>query len=115
MTKLFVLMAITVMLLAVGSLALADDNDTTANYINTFPADYDISMLNGILAHDHDIYLPDARRNPLGIGLDLVVYESEGIFEAATIESRYDWQNEETSAFIVGRVNLFKAVTNFIR
>lgn len=115
MKSLFVILALALLIGGGTCPALADENDTTANYINTFPADYNISILNGILAHDHDIYLPDTRRNPIGVGLDLVVYQGGGILEEAVVETKYDFQNEETSAYLVGKVNLFKTVGNMVR
>lgn len=114
--KILIAVVVATLLIGVGgSPCPADENDTTANYINTFDADYDVSMLNGILAHDHPLYLPDARRSPAGVGLDLVVYQGGGIFEEAVIEGKYDFQNDEVSAYIVGKVNLFKAVSNILQ
>ncbi len=85
-------------------LAIADDNDPNFGYENTTTNWW----------HNHSIYDPD-RRNPVGVGLDLVVYESDTILEDVVLETKYDWQNNESAVYAVARVNIFKAVSNLFK
>ena len=113
---LLVLMVIVAMILAVGSLAMAEEKpkDYTHWVYETSDPDWDNpSFITDYLNHNHDIYI-DQRRNPLGIGLDVVVFESDSILEDVTIESRYDFQNDEMSGYAVARVNLFQAAKKLI-
>ena len=51
------------------------------------------------------------RDDPLGLGVDMVVYEDENPdakLEEVTIEARHDFENEETAVFGVIRWNVWK-------
>lgn len=62
----------------------------------------------GALDHNHSLDLTD-RENPTGVGVDVIVYENEeSAFEKVTIESKYDFNNNEGSVFAVCTFNLFK-------
>ncbi len=107
MKKLFILLGIVAMI-GVGGLAIADDCDPNNGYVSTtssFPFSFN---------HDHNIYRPPVR-NPVGVGLDLIVYESDTILEDIAIETKYDWQNDESSVYAVARVNVFKAVKGLFK
>lgn len=52
-------------------------------------------------------FVPE-RRNPVGFGLDLILFEGCGAFEEFSIEGRYDFQNDEVSTYFVSRINLHK-------
>lgn len=118
------LLLVLVCLFAMASMAIAAEpekpSDTTAWYtdtqrgIYTTPSPTLTDYLNGnpYFYHSHQVYI-DQRRNPLGVGLDLVVYEGAGILENVAIQSKYDFQNDEMSGFLVGRVNVFKTVKNY--
>ena len=58
--------------------------------------------------HTHKV---DLERDPeMGLGVDLVVWQNENekpVLEEVVIEGKYDIQNEESSAYVVARVNLF--------
>jgi hypothetical protein len=62
--------------------------------------------------HSHDV---DLERDPeMGLGVDLVVWQNgkpEQLVEEVVIQGKYDLNNEESSAYVVARVNLF-ALTN---
>lgn len=61
--------------------------------------------------HTHQYDVPE-RDNPMGAGLDLIVYENrDSSFQAVTIEGKYDFKNEEASVFAVATVNLWKFFT----
>jgi hypothetical protein len=50
----------------------------------------------------------------MGLGVDLVVWQNgkpEQLVEEVVIQGKYDLNNEESSAYVVARVNLF-ALTN---
>lgn len=96
--------------------------DTTAWYSETqrgtyttpSPALNDWLNTNPDFYHSHPVYI-DQRRNPLGVGLDLVVFQSPSILEEVSVQSKYDFQNDEISGFLVGKVNLFKMVKNILQ
>ena len=61
------------------------------------------------LDHSHDYYV-DEGNDPYGLGVDAVVWENQDeapIIEAVEVQAKYDIPNEETSAFLVAKVNLF--------
>ena len=84
--------------------ARADDCDPNNDYVSTTTDWW----------HSHDTYL-GPERNPVGAGLDLVVYESDTILEDVVIETKYDWQNNESAVYAVARVNVFKAVKGLFK
>ena len=92
-----------------GGVVFADNADTSHWYQETSGASYDNPIFNQWLNHTHSTYI-EQRRNPVGVGLDLVVYEGEGLLEAGTVETKYDWQNDEGSVFVVGKINLYKSI-----
>lgn len=71
---------------------------------------------NGYFSHDHDIFMPTRRSVCAGPGWDFVLYETQSPWlESVTAEVKHDFQNDETSIYVVGSTNLFRAVTNFFR
>ena len=58
---------------------------------------------------DTHAYVPE-RRNPMGVGLDVIVWESKNKNFSLSAEGRHDFQNDEWSAFAVGKVNLFQII-----
>jgi len=56
---------------------------------------------------DHTHQIPE-RDNPVGVGVDLTVYQNNAETVAVVIEEKYDTQNEENSVFAVCQVNLWK-------
>lgn len=53
------------------------------------------------------------RENPLGVGLDIVVWESSKaapVIKALEIQEKYDFQNKENSVYGVLKVNLWNLV-----
>ena len=50
------------------------------------------------------------RDNPVGIGLDLILYENKKVLlePQLVVESKYDFVNEEAAVFGVVKVNLWK-------
>ena len=52
----------------------------------------------------------------LGAGVDVVLWEAEAdirdsvLFQSVTGEYRYDWNNVEHKAYVVGRVNLWEKI-----
>ena len=52
--------------------------------------------------HSHDVRHPE-RRNPLGVGADVILHEgSEGeLLNKVHGEYRWDWQNDEHSVFAI--------------
>ena len=82
---------------------------------DTGPADWDkdLGWLNkgrdyaGGHDHSYEQYDPEFE---VGIGLDLVVYENEDKGLApneVTIESKYDFQNENGSVYVVAKYNIW--------
>ncbi len=50
------------------------------------------------------------RDDPLGIGMDLIVYKGDTWYDnQATIETKYDFENDESSIFFVWTMDLDKA------
>ena len=114
MNKLFILVAImAIALMAVP--AFADDCDTTFGYVDTSGASYDNPIFNQWLNHTHGVYI-DQRRNPAGVGVDAVLYQSNSpLLEEVTAEYRYDINNDEHITYAVARVNVFSAVKGLFK
>ena len=60
------------------------------------------------------------RGNPLGIGLDAVIYEFEGRpqiygLDNVEIQQRWDMNNQEYQLFGVMKVNAFRAIQNLLK
>ncbi len=108
MKKLICLFAI-MAIVSVAVLARADDCDPNNGYVST------TSALPWFLNHDHDLYRPP-ERNPMGAGIDVVLFESDNpLIEEVTAEGRYDMQNDEMSAYVVVKVNAFKAIKGLFK
>ena len=64
-----------------------------------------------LLSHNHN-YTDEIgveRESPLGLGLDVVVYESDKWWlEEVSVESRFDLENNENAVFFVGKLNAWK-------
>lgn len=59
--------------------------------------------------HDYSDQIGQERESPLGIGLDVVVYESDKWYlEEVAVESRFDLENNENAVFFVAKANLWK-------
>jgi hypothetical protein len=92
--------------------------DQTSGATYTSPngevCDHFIEYLNEqeYIDHTHAI---DLERDPeLGVGLDVVVWQSKAenpVVEEVVVEGKYDIQNEESSAYVVARVNLFELLS----
>jgi len=55
------------------------------------------------------------RDNPGGLGLDIVVYESDIWWaEQVTVEARFDLENEEEAVFFVTKINAHKFISSLI-
>lgn len=122
MKKILLSIVCSLLLPAMPCLA-AKPEDTTAGYSETqrgvyttpYPGLSDWMNTNPDFYHSHQIY-GDERRDPLGVGIDLVVFQSSSILlEEVSIQSKYDLQNKEISGFLVGKVNLFKMVKNILQ
>ena len=65
------------------------------------------AILNKCVVHPPDQDTIFERENPLGVGVDLVIYEgNHPLLEEVTVEARFDLENEEESVFFVARVNV---------
>ena len=78
--------------------------------------------------HDHtyidddsfvDRYSENKRYNPMGLGLDAIVYEFDRTLnnwgmEAVEVQQKADFSNKEYSVFVVGKANLWRAVKKVI-
>ena len=104
-----ILTAVVVALVLMCGVAIADD---TSNPTWTTP----IAPLNPLLdqyathTHGYDMY---ERGNPMGLGLDLVVYEFDGTIQSygldtVEIQQKYDIANTEYSLFVVCKANLWR-------
>lgn len=56
-----------------------------------------------------------ARKMPLGLGLDIVVYEFTGEpnsfgLDSIEVQNKWDAANDEYSGFLVGKVNISRAI-----
>lgn len=95
-------------------MAAYGETETTGNPHWTTP----IAPLNPLLdeyaTHNHPYEYNDyERNNPLGLGLDLVVYEFEGTvqefgLDSVEVQQRFDFNNTEYSGYIVGKANLWR-------
>jgi hypothetical protein len=60
----------------------------------------------GAANHSHNYNQPD-RDNPMGIGADLVVYQTESKNVGVEIQEKYDFANKENSVYVVAKINVF--------
>lgn len=59
------------------------------------------------LDHTHQYDKTD-RDNPMGLGVDAIVWQNEAKNVAVEVQEKYDIQNEENSVFAVVKLNLFE-------
>lgn len=59
------------------------------------------------LNHTHQ-YDKEDRDNPMGVGADITVWQNEAKNIAVEVQEKYDFSNEENSAFAVVKLNLFE-------
>jgi len=56
-------------------------------------------------------YDKDDRDNPVGLGVDVIVYQNEAKNIAVEVQEKYDVANEENSIYAVMKLNLFEMLT----
>ena len=90
---------------------------------STASADYTTSRVPGsgnLSNHYHEYtdtdintWRPDRNSLIYGVGADIVLWESEHPFcESLEMQTRYDFNNSETTLYVVARVNLWKFFNN---
>lgn len=123
MKKLIVLLAVIVAAFMLTGLAYADDEEdpnhdiyatSRGTYVTPSEPLTEWLNTNEDFSHSHDIYIP-TRRNPMGIGLNVIVYQGGNLLEKAIVETKHDFGNDESSYYLVGEVNLFKAAMSLIK
>ena len=98
--KKFVLL-IALMLLCVPVMA---DDTSGAIWNGQAPA----GLLDYYAGHNHAYEQAD-RDNPLGLGLDLIVYKSDDWYlNQVSVETRFDLANDEQAVFFVAELDLDK-------
>lgn len=122
MKKLIVLIAVIVAVFMTAGWAIADDDGEDLNHDvyatsrgnYTTPNEALTEWLNNNedFSHSHDIYIP-TRRDPLGLGLDLTLYEAGPVEVVA--EGKHDFANDETSGYLVTKINVFKVVKGILQ
>ena len=60
----------------------------------------------GAANHSHN-YNHSDRDNPMGIGADFVVYQTESKNVGVEIQEKYDFANRENSVYVVAKINVF--------
>ena len=100
-----ILLGIIVLLLCVA-IAKAETVTSSGTSYDTGSAWVD-QLANDHLNHQHQVEVPE-RDNPVGVGVDAVVWENQKETVGVEVQGRYDTQNEETAVYVVGKVNLWK-------
>ena len=98
------------------SAAFAEET-TRGNYVT--PNEHLTEWLNTneYISHTHGYDTPDPRKNQVGLGVDLVVWENQKehqVMQAVEIQEKYDINNNENAVYAVAKVNvfnLFKKIT----
>ncbi len=83
---------------------MAEDTTDGANWNTNMGV-----LFNPTIGHDHD-YTKYEPQFEAGVGLDLTIYENEGQGLApneVTIESKYDFGNENGSVYLVAKYNVW--------
>lgn len=102
-------------LLFVCGVAIAGDTEGAKNFSPP--------IFNDWLNHNHeyvDQYNDYERENPKGVGLDVVVYEAEGMLQnwgvdAIEVQQKYDFPNKEYSLFGVVKVNPYRLLRDMFK
>ena len=75
-----------------------------------FPGLLDCINNQDYIQHTHQ-YDKDDRDNPVGLGVDVIVYQNEAKNIAVEVQEKYDVANEENSIYAVMKLNLFEMLT----
>lgn len=84
------------------------DETGRGNYTTPIPQLTEILNENECFYHTHNF---EGREDPYGVGLDIIVFETQDNNFAIELQGKYDMENEEKSAYIVGKVNLWDILT----
>ena len=114
------------LVISIVNLAMADDNDLDLNkdivatsrgvYTTPYPCLTDWLNNNEDFYHTHNIYLPTRREVSVGPGWDFILFESQSsLLERVTAETKYDFQNDEGSVYIVGTTNVYAIVKGWFK
>ena len=95
------------MILMLSGLAIADNTSTKWFHAHEY--------INKDSYVDKYNEYEEARKMPLGLGLDIVVYEFEGEpnsygLDSIEVQNKWDAANNEYSGYIVGKVNINRAI-----
>jgi len=95
--------------------------EQTGRGVYTTPIDPLTNWLNNNndFYHSHGYDLPDPRVNPMGLGIDLTVYEFEGKLnenglDSIEIQNKWDMRNSEYSLYGVVKANPWKVVKKWL-
>ncbi len=120
MKKVLVLMLVVVAVLFMSGVAFANQTGR-GNYTTAIPPLTQwLNSNDGDFLHDHaysDKYNDYKRNNPLGVGLDVILYEFEGGLhdlglDAIEAQSTYDFMNREVAVFGKVKMNAWRLVKN---
>ena len=106
----YIVIAIAVLLVA--SFAYADQTGTTFWHSHSYA--------DNVGAADRYSEYQEKRDNPLGLGLDVVLYEFEGDFQTYGLDNieaqnKFDMVNKEYSGYIVVQCNAYRAIKNLMK
>ena len=109
-------LAVAIMVMLISGLAYGE---STGRGVYTTPAPGLTNWLNtnDYFLHNHDYEQLD-RKSPVGLGLDVTVYEFEGSaaewgLDSIEVQQKYDMRNEEYSLYGVCQLNLWKVIKRF--
>ena len=105
--KKWILAVLLVLLFAVPAIA---DNTGRGNYTTPVNGFTNFMNTNDKFYHNHEYDKYD-RDNPIGVGVDLVLLETDGVLESVEVQNKYDFANKEYSGFVVGQFNLFRLLS----
>jgi hypothetical protein len=114
------------LILSVGVLGALAETTDRGNYTTPIPPLTDWLNTNPDFHHNHGYIDNDSyqdryseyeplRKNPLGLGLDLVVWEFDGLpkncgVDAIEIQNKWDMANREYSGYAVVKANPFRVI-----
>ena len=104
------------------------ETTSRGNYTTPVPPLTNWLNNNDCIYHDHDYELcPDRysefekkRGNPLGIGLDLTVYEFDGMLnkyglDTVEVQNKWDMKNNDYSGYIVIQTNPYRVIRDLLK
>ena len=114
------IMAIAIAILLISGVMAMAETTTGANWNEDLGWANDLRDY--VAGHDHgytDRYNDYERNNPIGLGLDVIVYEFDGVFQqygldTVEVQQKFDFNNTEYSVYGVVKVNAWRPLKKWL-